>query len=132
LIGRDAKLGTLKEALAAVLRGRGQLALIIGEADVGKSRLVAEPKEAALSPRDEAHGTPQALWLEGRCLELTTGASYWRLLLQRGARPDHPRRQRAQYRAPELQRTSPDPVRLGRLRRRGGLPRGLEQPTGHR
>ncbi|KPJ49549.1 MAG: hypothetical protein AMJ38_03185, partial [Dehalococcoidia bacterium DG_22] len=73
LIGRDEEFAKLKEALAKVLKGRGQMASLIGEAGVGKSRLVAELKEVALAP-DE--GRPIPLWLEGRCLELGTAASY--------------------------------------------------------
>lgn len=45
LIGRDQELAELKEALAEVQRGRGQMVSLIGEAGVGKSRLVAELKQ---------------------------------------------------------------------------------------
>ena len=44
LIGRDEELTRLREALAEVWRGRGQMVSLIGEAGVGKSRLVAELK----------------------------------------------------------------------------------------
>src|SRR5205823_2833846 len=44
LIGRDGELAKLKEALAELLQGRGQIVTLIGEAGVGKSRLVAELK----------------------------------------------------------------------------------------
>src|SRR5262249_18751290 len=42
LSGRDAELAKLREALDEVLGGRGQVVTLIGEAGVGKSRLVAE------------------------------------------------------------------------------------------
>jgi class 3 adenylate cyclase/predicted ATPase len=74
LVGRDGELAKLKAALAKVLAGRGQMVSLIGEAGVGKSRLVAELKAHALHPGDDR---PTPLWLEGRCLELGTAASYW-------------------------------------------------------
>ena len=64
LIGRDEELAKLKAALAETRQGRGQMVSIIGEAGVGKSRLVAELKQVAqqdlrfaiddYSPRSEA------------------------------------------------------------------------------
>jgi class 3 adenylate cyclase len=92
LIGRDAELAKLKEALAAVRQGRGQMVSLIGEAGVGKSRLVAELK-SVVGSHGPAHGSPAPsddqqsatdhrppLWLEGRCLELGMTASYWPFL----------------------------------------------------
>jgi adenylate cyclase len=95
LIGRDEEMLRLQTALAELLRGRGQMVLLIGEAGVGKSRLVAELKAAAserlsvISPpsvgrltaltagnRRQAAYSRQLLWLEGRCLELGMSASY--------------------------------------------------------
>jgi class 3 adenylate cyclase len=70
LIGRDKELAQLQEALAETLQGRGQVVTLIGEAGLGKSRLVAELKLAA------ARGVTSPLWLEGRCLELNMTASY--------------------------------------------------------
>ncbi len=64
LIGRDRELAKLKAALANVLNGRGGIVSIIGEAGLGKSRLVAELyKEWVSSGRgddgwDTAHGVP--------------------------------------------------------------------------
>jgi class 3 adenylate cyclase/tetratricopeptide (TPR) repeat protein/regulation of enolase protein 1 (concanavalin A-like superfamily) len=71
MIGRDEELSKLKEALNEVLHGRGQMVSIIGEAGVGKSRLVSELKKLAIS-NDNA-----PIWLEGRCLSLGVTASYW-------------------------------------------------------
>src|SRR5207244_4784995 len=45
LIGRDAELAKLKTVVAAVVQGHGQMVSLIGEAGVGKSRLVAELKQ---------------------------------------------------------------------------------------
>jgi class 3 adenylate cyclase/tetratricopeptide (TPR) repeat protein len=77
LIGRDRELDQLKEALAEVQAGRGQVACVIGEAGVGKSRLIAELKEVALTPQKDQ---PLPLWLEGRCLDVGMTVSYWPFL----------------------------------------------------
>jgi len=42
LVGREVELAQLRDALQATLAGQGQLAAVIGEAGIGKSRLVAE------------------------------------------------------------------------------------------
>jgi tetratricopeptide (TPR) repeat protein len=106
LIGRDQELARLQEALAEVQRGRGQMVTLIGEAGVGKSRLVAELKQLARSPNLHAsslpHGRgPDLLWLEGRCLELGMSASYWLFVdLFRayfGFAPEAEERQRAEH-----------------------------------
>ena len=47
MVGREAELALIKEKLALVLEGRGQIVGITGEAGVGKSRLVAELIRAA-------------------------------------------------------------------------------------
>ncbi len=70
LTGRDDEMTRLTGALERACLGRGQMVSLIGEAGVGKSRLVAELKEYAL-------GRGMALlWLEGRCLEMGVPASY--------------------------------------------------------
>ena len=64
LIGRDRELGRLKEAVADLRRGRGTVVCLIGEAGLGKSRLVAELYKAwqdeglPLSAWDVVHGVP--------------------------------------------------------------------------
>jgi class 3 adenylate cyclase len=45
LIGRDGELKLLKQAVDQVRQGRGQIVCLIGEAGLGKSRLLAELKE---------------------------------------------------------------------------------------
>jgi predicted ATPase/DNA-binding SARP family transcriptional activator len=78
LVGRTKELAELKHALAAMQAGEGQLVVLIGEAGIGKSRLVTELKQAA-GAADE-HPTSQLRWLEGRCLEMMISASYWPFL----------------------------------------------------
>jgi class 3 adenylate cyclase len=77
LIGRDDEIGKLREALAVVRAGQGHIATLIGDAGVGKSRLIAELKERAPAP---AVGQPIPLWLEGRCLDIGVAAGYWPFL----------------------------------------------------
>jgi adenylate cyclase len=103
LIGRDEELSKLRDALSGVCRGQGRIVSLIGEAGVGKSRLVAELKAGRSSPPGSLPGAgkesipavtvssssspPRSgeglgerfapFWLEGRCLELGMTASYW-------------------------------------------------------
>jgi adenylate cyclase len=73
LIGRDTEWATLQSALDRVRQGEGQMVSLIGEAGIGKSRLIAELRHHALAA-DE--GEPAYLWLQGRCLELGTATPY--------------------------------------------------------
>jgi len=59
-VGRDHDLALLRDQLAAVVRGQGRAVGIVGEAGIGKSRLVAEFRRS-LSSED-------VIWLEGACL----------------------------------------------------------------
>jgi class 3 adenylate cyclase/tetratricopeptide (TPR) repeat protein len=47
LVGREAEMTMLRNALAAAVEGRGQVVQIVGEPGIGKSRLVAELREGA-------------------------------------------------------------------------------------
>ena len=77
LIGREKELSGLADALTEVRAGRGQIVTLIGEAGVGKSRLIAELKEMALT---HVADQPPPLWLEGRCLDVGMAVSYWPFL----------------------------------------------------
>jgi len=73
-VGRDAEFGQLRELYAQVARnGEPQLATIIGDAGVGKSRLVRE----LWGWLAEQH--PQPLQHTGRCLSYGRGITYWPL-----------------------------------------------------
>jgi predicted ATPase len=61
LVGRDAEVASLRMLLDQARQGRGQAALISGEAGIGKSRLVATVKAAARSAEMPV--------IEGRCFE---------------------------------------------------------------
>jgi ABC-type oligopeptide transport system substrate-binding subunit/class 3 adenylate cyclase len=67
LVGRDQELALLGECAHAVTEGRGQIVAIVGEAGIGKSRLVAEVQRA----------NPQVRWLEGRCLSYAATIPYF-------------------------------------------------------
>ena len=80
LVGRPEELGRLREGLArAVREGRPVLATVLGEAGIGKSRLVHE-----LAARLDGEATV----LTGRCLPYGDGITFWplrELLAQAGA-----------------------------------------------
>jgi class 3 adenylate cyclase len=59
LVGRDAELGRLRVAVDDLSAGRGQVLLLVGEAGIGKTRLLEELRAVV------AEG---ATWLEGQCL----------------------------------------------------------------
>ena len=69
LVGRSAEVEHLREAIADLRRGRGQIIAIMGEAGLGKSRLTAEMREEALAQ-------PGIEWYEGRSLSYQTSHPY--------------------------------------------------------
>jgi predicted ATPase/class 3 adenylate cyclase len=75
LVGRDAELATLRDALARAARARvPQLVTLVGVPGIGKSRLVWELYEAL-------HRDPSVLvaWRQGRSLPYGEGVAYWAL-----------------------------------------------------
>jgi class 3 adenylate cyclase/tetratricopeptide (TPR) repeat protein len=71
LVGRDGEVARLSAALESARSGLGTALTIVGEAGVGKSRLVGELRRLAQDP-----GEGETLWLEGRCFESTISTSY--------------------------------------------------------
>jgi class 3 adenylate cyclase len=67
MVGRDEPLTRLTGAFDVVRAGRGRVAFVVGEPGIGKSRLVAELKRAALDPGEDGGGHA-ATWVDGRCL----------------------------------------------------------------
>jgi DNA-binding SARP family transcriptional activator len=67
LIGRDAELRALEAAIERLRSGVGGIATLVGEAGIGKSRLVAECRRGV---------TPPLQWIEGRCLSYATSVAY--------------------------------------------------------
>jgi class 3 adenylate cyclase/tetratricopeptide (TPR) repeat protein len=68
LVGRGVELAEMERWIEGVIAGQGLVAFIIGEAGLGKSRLVAEM-------RRRIHGR-EVRWLEGRGLSFTKTLSY--------------------------------------------------------
>ncbi len=67
-VGRGRELDVLHEAFESARAGRGQVVFLVGEAGLGKSRLLYEFR-AALAP--EPH-----LWIEGRCTSYGTTTAF--------------------------------------------------------
>ncbi len=68
IVGRSRELRMLDERLDALGRGAGQVVLVVGEAGIGKSRLLAEFRLAA-----EARAIR---WMEGRCVPLAESTPF--------------------------------------------------------
>ena len=71
LVGRKTEFGAIQEAMDRLESGIGGIVTIIGEAGIGKSRLVAE-----LRKRSQHNRTASPEWLEGRCLSYGTSIAY--------------------------------------------------------
>ena len=84
LVGRDREMGQLREAISALAQGRGQILSLMGEAGLGKSRLMAELRQSLVSdgllpmPGTDASGNQDAIigWHEGRSLSYQTSVPY--------------------------------------------------------
>jgi adenylate cyclase len=76
MLGREAELGSIQEKLAAAAQGHGQVIGILGEAGMGKSRLVAEAIRLASQGGFAAYG--------GACAASGTKTAYlvWRSVWQ--------------------------------------------------
>jgi DNA-binding NtrC family response regulator/tetratricopeptide (TPR) repeat protein len=67
-VGRRQEMAVLQSRLEAALRGQGQLVSIVGDAGIGKSRLLYEFRQSL--------GGNQVAYLEGRCLSYGTPIPY--------------------------------------------------------
>ncbi len=77
LVGRAAEFQLVNDKVNEVREGRGAFVSVIGEAGLGKSRLLAEVRNAAKSE-------PQVAWLEGRSLSYGQAVTYypWRQIIR--------------------------------------------------
>jgi len=73
LIGRDSEMHTLRGIVIELREGRGQIVSVMGEAGLGKSRLVSELYK---SPTPVAGKKAELLWMEGRSLSYETTIPY--------------------------------------------------------
>ena len=71
LVGREGELSAVTGCIDALAHGQGGIVGILGEAGLGKSRLVAEAKTYTLA------GSSKPLWLEGQTLSFGQTISYW-------------------------------------------------------
>ena len=71
LVGREHELASGREALDEAAAGQGGVLAVVGEAGIGKSRLVAE-----LRSRWTAMALPGALWLDTRCVSYGRGSPF--------------------------------------------------------
>ncbi len=69
LVGRELEFSTARDSVRHVLAGQGSILFVIGEAGVGKSRLLAELHQASVKE--------PLNWLEGRTLSYGQSISYW-------------------------------------------------------
>jgi len=85
-VGREREKQQLQTALLDLCKGHGQIVVILGEAGIGKSRLVEELRSFA-ARYDEINGDgrgemllvkpPSLRWLEGRSLSYGSSLSFW-------------------------------------------------------
>lgn len=73
LVARDSEFSLLRACLERLSRGQGGVVSVIGEAGLGKSRLMAEVRNSALGDTDLG----RVQWLEGRTLSFGQTISYW-------------------------------------------------------
>jgi class 3 adenylate cyclase/tetratricopeptide (TPR) repeat protein len=74
-VGREHELAELHHTIDLLYAGKGQIVAIMGEAGLGKSRLLLELREAVAS-KSAQNGAPAVTWLEGRSLSYETSTPY--------------------------------------------------------
>ena len=72
LVGRQSEAAALREAIDRLRAGSGGVLLLMGEAGIGKSRLLSELRTGLAGV-----GEPAALWLEGRCVSYGEAFPLW-------------------------------------------------------
>ncbi|HNT73647.1 MAG TPA: AAA family ATPase [Anaerolineae bacterium] len=73
MIGRETEAAQLRDALARLQQGAGRIVTIIGDAGLGKSRLIAEVYDDAVRPQPAA---TRPRWVEGRCRSYGASIAY--------------------------------------------------------
>ncbi len=73
LLGREADLQTLQNILLGLSQGKGRVVSVIGEAGLGKSRLISELRR---SPFLNGAEPPDFIWLEGRSVSYKKSIPY--------------------------------------------------------
>jgi len=82
LVGRDSELERLSSALASLQEGLGQIVVVLGEAGIGKTRLVQETMQQEVPAELEETSAPfsSLRWLEGRSLSYGSSLSFWPIM----------------------------------------------------
>ncbi len=77
LVGRDREMQTFLSRVDEVLKGHGQIVSLMGEAGLGKSRLIAEARKTLANDEGQkTNGEHSVAWLEGRSLSFETSTPY--------------------------------------------------------
>ena len=80
-VGREAEVAQLEQALLALCQGQGQIVALLGEAGIGKTRLLEQVRESTRGGelQDQAtHFDPTTIrWLESRALSYGGSLSFW-------------------------------------------------------
>ncbi|MES0344096.1 MAG: ABC transporter substrate-binding protein [Anaerolineales bacterium] len=80
-VGREAEVAQLEQALLALCQGQGQIVALLGDAGIGKTRLLEQVRERICGgePQNEpTHHEPSTIrWLEGRALSYGSSLSFW-------------------------------------------------------
>jgi tetratricopeptide (TPR) repeat protein len=75
IVGREAELALLSDAVRATVAGRGGAVMVVGEPGLGKTRLVVECRKYFMGWVGAASGR-LPLWLEGRCASYASSTPY--------------------------------------------------------
>ena len=75
LVGREAELSALDEALRVAISGTGSVVFVVGEPGLGKTRLVQECRKRFMAWVGAGTGR-LPLWLEGRCASYASSTPY--------------------------------------------------------
>ncbi|HEY9526688.1 MAG TPA: adenylate/guanylate cyclase domain-containing protein [Anaerolineales bacterium] len=71
MVGRDGELSALRNVMADLKQGLGRIIFVLGEAGLGKTRLISEAHEVF-----QTLGHPQAIWVETISLSYETNQAY--------------------------------------------------------
>ncbi|HXW80827.1 MAG TPA: AAA family ATPase, partial [Acidimicrobiales bacterium] len=75
LVGREAELAVMRQAVQATVAGNSGAVLVVGEPGLGKTRLVGECRKYFMAWAGAASGR-LPLWLEGRCASYASSTPY--------------------------------------------------------
>ena len=93
LVGRDSEVHALEQAIERLQAGIGGIVTVVGEAGIGKSRLVTEIRKSEY-PKSAPDPRSGLQWVEGRCLSYATNTAYqvWLDMVREllGIAPDDP------------------------------------------